>query len=166
VSLGDAKADDFDALLLPGGDEVPPCVTAFRLDPYSDAVLASVHGAGRSLVQDVALATALTPLLGFVECFGSQVALPFRSWCEQVAEYACAIAADTRNSGAVRKDKGFDDPIESGLAFLTAVSFVAGFSHTWGDGSDGTIVGPGLLRGGAARRWSSTRRFKAAGSSR
>jgi hypothetical protein len=120
----------------------------------------------RSLVQDVALATALTPLLGFVECFGSQVVLPFRSWCEQVAEYACAIAADTRNSGAVRKDKGFDDPIESGLAFLTAVSFVAGFSHTWGDGSDGTIVGPGLLRGGAARRWSSTRRSKAAGSSR
>jgi hypothetical protein len=59
----------------------------------------------------------------------------------------CTIADDTRNSGTARKGKEFDDPIESGLAFLTAFSFVGGFSHTWGDGSDGTIVGPGLLRG-------------------
>ena len=99
-----------------------------------------------SLVREVALETALRPLLGFVECFGSQVGLPLRRWCEQLADYACAIAADKKKGDTVRKGKGFDDPIESGLAFLTAVSFVGGLSHTWGDGSDGTIVGPGLLQ--------------------
>jgi hypothetical protein len=31
------------------------------------------------------------------------------------------------------------------LALLTAVTFVGGLSHTWDDGTDGTIVGPGLL---------------------
>ena len=66
-------------------------------------------------------------------------------WSDQIADYACKIAADKRNGGIVRKGKGFDDPIESGLAFLTAVIFVGGLSHTWGDGTDGTIVGPGLL---------------------
>lgn len=98
------------------------------------------------LVREAALETALRPLLGFVECFGSQIGLPLRRWGEQAAEYACAIAADKKDVGAVRKGKGFDDPIESGMAFLTAVSFVGGLSHTWGDGTDGTIVGPGRFR--------------------
>ena len=99
------------------------------------------------LVREAALETALKPLLGFVECFECQVRLPLRPWCEQVANYACAVAEDRKKVGLVRKGKGFDDPIESGVAFLTAVSFVCGLFHSWGDGSDGTIVGPGLLRG-------------------
>ena len=101
----------------------------------------------RSLLQASAHEMALRPLLGFVKCFESGVGMPLRHWSEQIADYACAIAADKRNGGTVRKGKGFDDPIESGLAFLTAVTFVGGLSHTWGDGTDGTIVGPGLLRG-------------------
>jgi hypothetical protein len=99
------------------------------------------------LVREEAMEVALRPLMGFVECFGSQIGLPLRRWSEQTAEYACSIAADKKGGDAVRKGKGFDDPIESGMAFLTAVSFVGGLSHTWGDGSDGTIVGPGPLRG-------------------
>jgi hypothetical protein len=90
--------------------------------------------------------TAIRPLLGFVECIEQQVRLPVRRWSEQIAEYACRIATDEHNVEHVRKGKGFDDPIESGIAFLTAVSFVGGSFHTWGNGTDGTIVGPGSLR--------------------
>jgi hypothetical protein len=97
------------------------------------------------VAREAALEAALRPLLGFVECFGSQVGLRLRRWSKQIAEYACTVAADKKKAGTVRKGKGFDDPIESGIAFLTAVSFVGGLAHTWGDGSDGTIVGPGLL---------------------
>jgi hypothetical protein len=100
----------------------------------------------RSLLQAAAREVALRPLLGFVERFGSGVELPLRRWSEQVADYACFISADNRNGRTVRKGKGFDDPVESGLAFLTTMTFVGGLSHTWGDGTDGSIVGPGLLR--------------------
>lgn len=102
----------------------------------------------RSLNRANAMETALMPLLGFVTRFQSEARLPWYSWSQQVAEYACNTAVDERNPGSVRTGKGFDDPIESGIAFLTAVSFVGGLSHMWGDGSDGTIVGPGLLQGG------------------
>jgi hypothetical protein len=43
----------------------------------------------------------------------------------------------------VSKGKGFDDPIESGIALLTSVAFLVDLFHVWGDGSDGTVVGPG-----------------------
>lgn len=89
---------------------------------------------------------AIKPLLGFVDRFGPEVGLPLLRSCEQVADYSCNIAADKRNAEHVRKGKGFDDPVESGLAFLTAMTFVGGMSHAWGDGTDGTIVGPGPLR--------------------
>lgn len=99
-----------------------------------------------SLLREFAEKTALRPLLGFAECFEAQISLPLRRWSEQIADYACAIATDKRDGGTVRKGKGFDDPIESGIAFLTAVSFVGGVYHAWGDGTDGTIVGPGQLQ--------------------
>lgn len=98
-----------------------------------------------SLPRDAALEVALRPLLGFAQCFESQLFLPLSHWSEQIADYACAIAGDKKSSETVRKGKGFDDPIESGLAFLTAVSFVGGVYHVWGDGTDGTIIGPGRL---------------------
>jgi Protein of unknown function (DUF429) len=100
----------------------------------------------RSFGREEAMDTAIRPLLGFVECIEQQVRLPVRRWSEQIAEYACRIATDEHNVEHVRKGKGFDDPIESGIAFLTAVSFVGGSFHTWGNGTDGTIVGPGSLR--------------------
>jgi hypothetical protein len=56
--------------------------------------------------------------------------LPLRRWSEQIADHARAVAADKKNTGVVRKGKGFDDPIESGFAFPTAVSFVGGLPHT------------------------------------
>jgi hypothetical protein len=99
-----------------------------------------------SLSREVAVETALRPLLGFAKCFERQLSLPLRNWSEQIANYACDIAKDKKNSNVVRKGKGFDDPIESGIAFLTAVSFIGRAYHAWGNGSDGTIVGPGCLQ--------------------
>jgi hypothetical protein len=100
-----------------------------------------------SFGQEEAMDTAMRPLLGFAKCFESQVGLPVRRWSEQIAEYACPIATDNHDVRLVRKGKGFDDPIESGIAFLTAVSFVYELFHPWGVPSDGTIVGPGFLPG-------------------
>ena len=45
----------------------------------------------------------------------------------------------------MHKGKGFDDPIDSGIAALTCVAYAIGRYHIFGDGSDGTIFGPGSL---------------------
>ena len=99
-----------------------------------------------SLTIGCAMEQALGPLAGFERLFEEQgsTRLPLRRWIESIAEYSCRIAIG-RSGSMVRKGKGFDDPIESGIAFLTGVSFVTGAYHEWGDGTDGTIVGPGRL---------------------
>jgi hypothetical protein len=99
-----------------------------------------------SLELSAARRQALAPLLGFAEYFGNDSPLPFRRWCDDIASFACAVATDARRIDVVRKGKGFDDPIDSGIAFLTAVTFASEAAHAWGDGTDGTIVGPGILR--------------------
>lgn len=89
---------------------------------------------------------ALGPFAGFerlLEEPGS-TRLPLEAWIWSIVEYACRIAT-VQGGNIVSKGKGFDDPIESGIAFLTGVSFVTGAYHEWGDGTDGTIVGPGRL---------------------
>ena len=94
-----------------------------------------------------AMEQALGPFAGFESLFvgHSSARLPLRRWIESIAEYSCRIASG-QGGGMVRKGKGFDDPIESGIAFLTGVSFITGEYHEWGDGTDGTIVGPGRFR--------------------
>ncbi len=98
----------------------------------------------RELSVEAAEQEALRPLAGFVNLLQgpASTVLPARRWCEQIARHACSVAHDAA-TGTVRKGKGFDDPIESGIAFLTAVAFALGRFHSWGDGADGTIVGPG-----------------------
>jgi hypothetical protein len=88
---------------------------------------------------------AMATLSGFTQLFDSPLAsrLPVPRWAEQIADYACGVALD--DGGTVSKGKGFDDPIESGIALLTGIAFLVGSFHAWGDGSDGTIVGPGQL---------------------
>ncbi|MDQ6952675.1 MAG: hypothetical protein Q9M15_04025 [Mariprofundaceae bacterium] len=49
------------------------------------------------------------------------------------------------DNDTVSKGKGFDDPLESGIAFFTALCFTKEKHHIWGSGKDGTIVGPGVL---------------------
>jgi hypothetical protein len=45
----------------------------------------------------------------------------------------------------VKATKSHDDVIDSGIAFLTAVSCAVDHYYEWGDGTDGTSVGPGML---------------------
>ena len=65
-------------------------------------------------------------------------------WVNKLARNAVACSAG-REPRTVNKGKGFDDPIDSGLAALTCVAFAVGESHLFGDGTDGAIVGPGVL---------------------
>ncbi len=97
-----------------------------------------------SLAIRLAEEQALRPLSGFVRLLerGAVGTLPIQHWIEQIAAHARGVALH-RQGDAVTKGKGFDDPIESGIAFLTGVAFALGRFHAWGDGSDGTIVGPG-----------------------
>ena len=67
------------------------------------------------------------------------------NWAKQIAEHCCEIASVPADSDRIIKDKGFDDPLESGIAFLTAVCFTLDEYHVFGDGTDGAIVGPGKL---------------------
>ncbi len=87
---------------------------------------------------------AIRPLSGFKSVLERQT-MPVSQWIEQIAGYACNVACDGQ-TGVVSKGKGFDDPIESGIACLTAIAFALGEYHVWGDGTDGTIVGPGGRR--------------------
>ena len=95
----------------------------------------------------VAREQALVTLAGFTRLISSPLSntFPIKRWTEQIADHACKISSQG-NDGIVRKGKGFDDPIESGIAFLTCIAFLVGVFHAWGDGSDGIIVGPGLLQ--------------------
>lgn len=88
---------------------------------------------------------AMATLSGFTQLFDSPLVshLPAPRWAEQIADYACGVALD--DGGTVSKGKGFDDPIESGIALLTGIAFLVGNFHAWGDGSDGTVVGPGRI---------------------
>ncbi len=85
----------------------------------------------------------MATLSGFMQLLDSPLVshLPASRWAEQIADYACGVALD--DGGTVSKKKGFDDPIESGIAQLTGIVFLGGNFHAWGDGSDGTVVGPG-----------------------
>jgi hypothetical protein len=100
-----------------------------------------------SLSIGCAMEQAIGPLSGFERLFQERciTRLPVRRWIENIAEYSCRIASDPSGS-TVRKGKGFDDPIESGIALLTGVLFLTGVYHEWGDGTDGTILGPGRFQ--------------------
>lgn len=96
---------------------------------------------------DEARVIARRPLAGFLRPLtagglSSEVA---NAWIDRIVEEAVGRASTS--DGRVRKSKAFDDPIDSGIAFLTAVACAVGEFHVWGDGSDGTIVGPGRLSG-------------------
>lgn len=64
-------------------------------------------------------------------------------WIDQIV--AESLERSRTGDGDVRQSKAFDDPIDSGIAFLTSVACAVGLFHEWGDGRDGTIVGPGKL---------------------
>jgi len=87
---------------------------------------------------------AMVTLSGFKELFNLPFTsrLPVQRWIEQIADHACDVSLK-RGDSIVSKGKGFDDPIESGIALLTGIAFLIGVYHAWGDGSDGTVVGPG-----------------------
>jgi hypothetical protein len=86
---------------------------------------------------------AMATLSGFIPLFDSPLVrrLPTARWAEPIADFACSVARES--GGTVSKGKGFDDPIESGIALLTGIAFLVGNFHAWGDGSHGTVVGPG-----------------------
>jgi hypothetical protein len=114
----------------------------------SQAVRAYKSKTARVLSRADALDQARLPLMGFQRLLGNSGAPGLllqsaQAWVEQIAEHCCAIAAVPGNPQQVEKGKGFDDPLESGLAFFTAVCFALGELHAWGTGEDGTIVGPG-----------------------
>lgn len=96
-------------------------------------------------LHDAAVA-ARQPLVGFLRLLES-AGVPdsvLGRWTDAIVEEAARIARDA-SAGRVLKRKCFDDPIDSGIAFLTAVAAAVGEYHTWGDGSDGLILGPGRL---------------------
>jgi hypothetical protein len=114
-------------------------------DLDSPAVRAYKAKTPRKLALDDAHALARRPLRGFLAPLGAGgfPAETANAWIHQIAAKAVEFAR-TRDD-QVRKSKSFDDPIDSGIAFLTAVACALGEYHEWGDGSDGTIVGPGRL---------------------
>ncbi len=99
----------------------------------------------RVSIQD-AQASARRPLQGFLAPlrsggFPDEIAI---TWIDQIVNESVQLLSTTA-SGDVLKSKAFDDLIDSGIAFLTAVTCALGQFHEWGDGTDGTIVGPGRL---------------------
>ena len=103
----------------------------------------------RTLPQNEAFRMACKPLEGFRQLLSTPGAGRLDSdvldaWIEAIAANACAVS-NSRQDGIIAKDKGFDDPIDSGIAFLTAVAYSVGRFHVWGNGNDGVIVGPGEL---------------------
>lgn len=64
-------------------------------------------------------------------------------------KYHTAGGASTQVPGRAPATVARYDAIEPGIAFLTALMFIRGEHHVWGDGSDGTIVGPGRMPAGA-----------------
>lgn len=84
-------------------------------------------------------------LSGFV-CLLSEhfPALDCTGWVQQIATHAVSNSLDAKAT-KVRKGKGFDDPIDSGMAFFTSIAFAFHRFHAWGDGNDGTIVGPDAI---------------------
>ena len=72
----------------------------------------------------------------------------FDGACKIVTDVACARTAGSERRGP-HKGKGFDDTIDSGIAFLTGACFALGRYHVWApsgaDCDQGVIVGPGVL---------------------
>lgn len=84
----------------------------------------------------VAHEIALAPLVGFRQYLGEQVS----EIADRIAREACR--ALKWGNGRSKAGKGFDDPIDAGIAFLTAACFCVGTYRRFGDGSDGAIVVP------------------------
>ncbi len=101
----------------------------------------------KSLAPDGAMVTARRPLSGLAALFhreapASATHAVLAPWLERIAAHAVFCALHPRKETVV-KNKRFDDVIDSGLAFGTALAFAEGLFHHWGDGDDGSIVGPG-----------------------
>jgi hypothetical protein len=112
----------------------------------SPADLRQYKQRGRLTIAD-AMKQAAMPLEGFLSLLSAPtVELPLSNWVSQLATHACQTSLTRGMTTHVTKGKAFDDPIESGLSFLTAVSFALGCHHLWGAGYDGTIVGPGVIQ--------------------
>ncbi len=101
----------------------------------------------RVMSTEEALGIAARPLLGFsrmlVGC-GRIDSSIVTSWISQLAGHAVTCSRH-KETALVHKGKGFDDPIDSGIAALTCVAYALGHHHLFGDGTDGAIIGPGLL---------------------
>jgi predicted RNase H-like nuclease len=101
----------------------------------------------RIMSPDQALKIASRPLLGFARMLkrsDSVDSAVVASWIDALTHNAVACA-QTEDHGSVHKGKGFDDPIDSGIAALTCVAYTLGHHHLFGDGTDGAIIGPGRL---------------------
>ena len=101
----------------------------------------------RIMSPDRALEIASRPLLGFsrlLEPSDSIEAATVTNWIDALARNAVTCAR-SKDHASVHKGKGFDDPIDSGIAALTCVAYGLGHHHLFGDGTDGAIVGPGRL---------------------
>lgn len=96
------------------------------------------RGEEKAMSYDEAKHVAALPLQGFSKLLGNIEVNPIVT---EIVNYCCDNSK--LNDDVVSKGKGFDDPLESGIAFFTAVSFAADNFHVWGNGDDGTIVGPG-----------------------
>jgi hypothetical protein len=83
-----------------------------------------------------AKALAKEPLLGFRRLLGNAAV----EVADAVEAVACSALSWT--AAGARLGKGFDDPVDGSIAFLTAMAFAVGTAQTFGDGSDGAIVTP------------------------
>ena len=99
----------------------------------------------RIMSPDLAHEIGSRPLLGFsrmLERSNSVDAAVVAHWIDALTRNAVACA-QSEDHALVHKGKGFDDPIDSGIAALTCVAYALGHHHLFGDGTDGAIVGPG-----------------------
>jgi len=116
-------------------------------DSTSKYVRAYKSKVDKIMTAEMAFDIARRPLGGFTDVLcgeGGIDAKAVNHWVSTLADNAVNCSPG-KNPGEVNKGKGFDDPIDSGIAALTSVAYAIDRFHMFGDGTDGCIVSPGIL---------------------
>jgi len=107
---------------------------------YGDGAVRAYKAKDRArMTRNEVVALATRPLQGFASLVPADDALALIA--TEVADGCCI--GDSGTDATCRRGKMLDDVVDAGIAFLTAACVSLGNFHTWGDGGDGLIFGPG-----------------------